>query len=368
MNKPKILFIMHMPPPVHGAAMVGKYIHDSQLINDSFDGYYLKPSNTTSLDDINQFKLKKFTFLISFHFRLIKIYRKIKPDLCYFTASSRGFAFYRDFMTIFILKLLKAKIVVHFHNKGEPSFDNKRYNKFLFRRFFKNIHVIFLAEQLVAEFRPYINKQNIYICPNGIPETVTQPMERDGTHQPFNFFFLSNMMKDKGVWTLLEACAVLKNKGYTFQCRYVGQWYDITESAFTEKVKEFGLEDEVHAYGAKYGEEKESFFRSADAFVFPSFNEALSLVLIEAMEYSLPCITTDVGGIPSIVEHGKSGFIVPPKNVEELIAAMVSLMEHPDKSTEMGLYGRQLFEEKFTLPVFEQNFTGILSRIITGSN
>ena len=39
--KQKILFIMHMPPPVHGAAMVGQYIHDSKLINDKFDSHYI---------------------------------------------------------------------------------------------------------------------------------------------------------------------------------------------------------------------------------------------------------------------------------------------------------------------------------------
>ena len=37
---PRILFIMHMPPPVHGAAMVGKYIHDSRLVNEAFDCRY----------------------------------------------------------------------------------------------------------------------------------------------------------------------------------------------------------------------------------------------------------------------------------------------------------------------------------------
>ena len=39
--KPKILFVMYMPPPVHGAAMVGQYIHDSKLINREFDCHYI---------------------------------------------------------------------------------------------------------------------------------------------------------------------------------------------------------------------------------------------------------------------------------------------------------------------------------------
>lgn len=349
-----------MPPPIHGAAMVGKYIHDSKLINNSFEGYYFKPSDTTSLCDINKLKLKKIFFFISFYYRLIKLYFKVKPDLCYFTASMRGLVFYRDFITVSILKLLKVNIVIHFHNKGEASFDNLWYNQILFRHFFKNTHVIFLAEQLACEFKQYISAEKIHICPNGIPQTISQPIKRDNTHTPFNFLFLSNMMEAKGVWVLLKACAILKSKEYTFRCQCVGHWCDITETAFVEKVKKYGLENEVQAHGAKYDIEKKSFFQTADAFVFPSFNEALSLVLIEAMEFSLPCITTYVGGIPSIVKHDQSGFIVRPGSVEELAAAMAYVIEHPQKSIEMGKTGRLLFEEKYTLHTFEQTFKDIL--------
>lgn len=46
--KPRVLFIMHMPPPVHGASMMGEYIHDSKVINEAFDRHYL---NLTSAKD-----------------------------------------------------------------------------------------------------------------------------------------------------------------------------------------------------------------------------------------------------------------------------------------------------------------------------
>jgi len=50
--KPKILFIMHMPPPVHGAAMVGQFIHDSESIKQSFDCHYVNMAVATRLEDI----------------------------------------------------------------------------------------------------------------------------------------------------------------------------------------------------------------------------------------------------------------------------------------------------------------------------
>lgn len=63
--KPKVLFIMHMPPPVHGAAMVGKYIHDSKIVNDSFDCRYENMMLASSLEDIGKGGVKKVFNLLS---------------------------------------------------------------------------------------------------------------------------------------------------------------------------------------------------------------------------------------------------------------------------------------------------------------
>ena len=57
--KNSILFILHLPPPIHGASMVGKYIQESKLINSSFDCYYINLATAGDLSDIGQFSLKK---------------------------------------------------------------------------------------------------------------------------------------------------------------------------------------------------------------------------------------------------------------------------------------------------------------------
>ena len=52
--KPSILFILHMPPPVHGAAMMGKYIHDSKMINETFDCHYINLATAKDIKDIGK--------------------------------------------------------------------------------------------------------------------------------------------------------------------------------------------------------------------------------------------------------------------------------------------------------------------------
>lgn len=102
--KPKILFIMHMPPPVHGAAMIGKYIHDSKIINETFDCYYINLALAKDLQDIGKGGLRKLrTFLLLLRAIRTKV-KEIHPNICYVTPNSKGGAFYKDFIVVEMLK------------------------------------------------------------------------------------------------------------------------------------------------------------------------------------------------------------------------------------------------------------------------
>lgn len=361
-NRPKILFIMHMPPPVHGAAMVGKQIYESHLLRDTFDCSFVNYSTSSSLMEIGRFSLKKFVSVFGF---LWQVYRKIKveqPHLVYVTLSLSDLGFYRDCLMAYMLKRQKCQVIAHFHNKPSMQFMQKWYNKYLYKHFFRGLHTIFLADCLAEPFQKYTSREYVHICPNGIPDKVTG-VSAPHNNGPYSFLFLSNMMEEKGVLVLLHACAILKKRECQFECKFVGQWRDVTENRFNTMCLELGISKNVYAYGGVYGDDKVEFFQQADAFIHPTLNDCFPLVLLEAMQYSLPIVSTYEGGIPNIVDE-RVGFLVNPHDSVALADAMQYLMLHPNVGRERGRQGRMKFEQEYILPIFEHRFQSILTQIV----
>lgn len=361
---------MHMPPPVHGAAMVGQYIHDSKLINQEFDCHYINLTTAKNLQDIGKVGMRK---LLDF-FKLLKKIRHevkvVKPQLVYVTPNACGGAFYKDFVVVQMLKRLGCQVVVHYHNKGVATRQEKWLDNALYKRFFKGIKVILLSECLYEDVKKYVDRDDVFVCGNGIPSSAIEglvsasPVMDSSEDKVPHLLFLSNLLISKGVVVLLDSLKVLKEKGCRFVCDFVGgETVEMDAAMFQAEVAKRGLEGMVVYQGRKYGKDKETFLNAADIFAFPTFyhNECFPLVLLEAMEHGLPCISTTEGGIPGIVDDGKTGFLVPKYDVAVLADKIQLLLNDSVLRSNMGKAGREKFEKEFTLEVFEKRMVEILS-------
>lgn len=361
--KPRILFILHLPPPVHGAAMVGQYIQNSNLINEQFNTDYVNLSTSTQLNEIGKGGVRKLWQLAKIQARVVKCLLLNKYDLCYMTLTAGTPGFYKDFLVVVILKLFNKKIIYHFHNKGVERNSQNKLNDFLYKIAFKNTKSVLLSRCLYGDIARYVQKENVFYCYNGIPVLNHNPIDRRTVNdKKTKILFLSNMMVEKGVYVLLEACKLLHERKLNFECHFVGPWSEITETDFAQAVENYQLSDHVFYHGKKYGKEKEAFFLLTDIFVFPTYyhNECFPLVLLEAMQYKLPIISTFEGGIEDIVLDNKTGFLVKQKDAYELAIKIEYLIINPDISAKMGVKGNQRFDSLFTNEIFEQRFKNVL--------
>lgn len=108
------------------------------------------------------------------------------------------------------------------------------------------------------------------------------------------------------------------------------------------------------------------FLSALDIFVLPSDCEPFGQVLIEAMARGLPVVATNAGGVPEIVVHGQTGYLVPPRDPMAMAAAINRLLAEPLRRLEMGEAGRARVRRLFDQRDMRQSYHDLYARLIAG--
>ncbi|WP_192349202.1 glycosyltransferase family 4 protein [Algoriphagus sp. Y33] len=359
------LFLLSVPPPIHGASMVGKYLKESDLINKSYSITYINLNISQSVDEIGGQGLLKYIRIVGLFFRLLVQLIRIRPEFTYMTPTAGGMGFYKDWPFAMLCKSLSGKFIVHFHNKGCARFQDFSFDNWLYRHFFKNTEVILLASELYPDVSKYVTLDRTHICHNGIPVSTLEPIANQ-SEDPLTILFLSNLLIEKGLIDLLEALVLLNKQRIEYRCVIVGGEGDFSAVQLQEKIDALGISKKVVYLGKRFGVEKELLIQSADIFVFPTYykKECFPLVLLEAMSFGLPIVTTNEGGIPSIIQNNINGLIIDSKNPEQLSFAIIKLLKDKDFRSLLGRKALEDFNQKFTIEKFEKSFLNIINNRI----
>ena len=149
----------------------------------------------------------------------------------------------------------------------------------------------------------------------------------------FVFLFVSYDLKKKGVEPLIDAASRLKNTGHTnFKVVVIGR---LPYMALSRRMRDLSIEDKVLFTGPVRSIQE--YYANGDVFVLPTYYDACSLVVIEAMACGLPSITTTANGASGIITDGKDGYIIshPPDSLD-LAKKMLLLLDY-EKYQKMSL-------------------------------
>lgn len=375
MNKSKVLFIVPLPPPVHGSSMVSQSIKESSVLNGAFEMDFVNLSTSRRMEEIDKrswaLYARKAVRFIGAYAKTCWLLASHRYDLCYLAITCHGVGFLKDAPFVLLCKLFGRKVVIHQHNKGMVKDVDRPIYRWLLPMVYRHTKVILLSWRLYADIEKVVKREQVMICPNGIPDTNCSKTSVERHNDVLHILFLSNLIVSKGVLVLLDALKILKEKGCRFVCDFVGgETKELNGRRFIQEIETRGLEGIAVYHGRKYGKDKEDFLQMADMLVFPTyyFNECFPLVILEAMMYGLPVISTDEGGIRDEVKDGKNGFVVKPQDAVALADAIQRLLDDKDARQTMGAEGRRMFKEQFTMECFENNIKGILNDCIAYNN
>lgn len=195
---------------------------------------------------------------------------------------------------------------------------------------------------------------------NGIDLEVFIPEHKMGdSPNHTRIVSVARLIEQKGLTYLLKACKIVKDRGYSFKCEVIGGPEEPLYTNYYIELKklrrELGLEDSVFFLGAQPFQNVLEKYISTDIFILPCVlakdgsRDIIPNSLIEAMAMKLPVISTNITGIPEIVEDGVSGILVPPNDEHALSEAVVKLIEDCELRKELGKNARKRIEEKFDI-------------------
>ncbi|MEG4853445.1 glycosyltransferase family 4 protein [Microcoleus sp. B5-D4] len=255
----------------------------------------------------------------------------------------------------FLKPLLRWKIAIIY----DGSSPNTDFRDSSFRTFVRRILVRF-ADAFVANSnagKKYlmevlnVPEDKIFTRTYLVPDAGALLKRLDQTQPPKLqlkrpiFLYVGRITARKGIKTLLEACAILKNLGYVdYSLLIIGKGDQREElEAF---IKDCDFEEQVTWAGwVEYGN-LGAYFQQADIFVFPTFEDVWGMVVPEAMVLGKAVLCSNGAASCELIMSGENGYIFDPSSAQELADQMQIFLDNPDLIESMGERSRQIISQK----------------------
>ncbi len=149
---------------------------------------------------------------------------------------------------------------------------------------------------------------------------------RPGT-TPVTFLFLGELCTRKRPEHIIEAAARLQEQGRDFRLIFAGDGYI---DKCRQLAEDLGIADKCTFTGWIRDERKKEVIAKTHVFVLPSFGEGMPMTILEAKCAGIPSVSTNIAGIPDIIEDGKDGFLIEPGDIEALADRMAHYIDSPE--------------------------------------
>ena len=323
---------------------------------------WLEPKEFRALVHFKGLKdnLKLVTYVISLFFTLIKIVKKYKMDIIH--AHS---VIPTGLIVVFVAKIMGCPSFITAHGMDINNFDTKSIYGHLISFSLNHCDkVISVSGDLAETMKSLgITEDKIVILRNAVDTERFKPFKNMELRYKYAIgeneiliLFVGYLDTFKGIFELIAAFYEMNKKNKNVKLMMVGTGPKKDE--LKKKVLKLNLENFLIFTGKVSPVEMHKYYQAADIFVLPSYTEGLPISVLEAMACGLPIVTTNVGGIPEVIEDGLNGFIINSKDETELREKLKILIKNKglrekfgNKSIEIVHSGSMSIENKINFLV-----------------
>jgi glycosyltransferase involved in cell wall biosynthesis len=327
----RILVFGQIPTPYGGQAITIKLMLDGRY--SGIELYHVRMVFAKEMNEMGKFKLHKIYSLFTVITKAIyyRIFKNVKV-LYYPVSGPDKFPVLRDIAILLPIRWMFSKTIYHFHAAGISEIypELPRFIRWFFDLTFQYPDLAIKTSEFNPEDGKFLMAKQNVVVPNGVADSYQRISEQCcRTPDICKILFVGLIKRTKGVTVLLEAARILARNKLSFKVNIMGQF---ESESYANECKEFikqnAIEHCVEFLGVQTGDIKFRTFYLSDIFCFPSYFESESFgnVLVEAMQFRLPTVATKWRGIQSIVEDGKSGYLVPIKDSNSVASKLELLI------------------------------------------
>ena len=187
----------------------------------------------------------------------------------------------------------------------------------------------------------------LHLCRLGVDPDIFSFVQCTTQDAPLGILCVGRLIPVKCQVLLVQACAILRDRGQDFTLTFVGSGPD--QLRLEQTISRLALSRQVVMTGSLTQQGVLEQLSKADIFVLPSLNEGIPVVLMEAMACGVPCISTPVNGIPELIEHNVTGLLATQGDLDALVRQLERLMADAELRQQLALAARQKILNEFDI-------------------
>ncbi|AOX00998.1 hypothetical protein BJP34_17495 [Moorena producens PAL-8-15-08-1] len=209
-----------------------------------------------------------------------------------------------------------------------------------------------------------IGTKSIFVLPPALKrETLEATKNLDKNHSELKILCVGHCIPRKGIIYLIEAFSQVERQGVKIHIVGKTDKNQNYHRKVINLINKLDLKDDVILHSRLDQDGLNQLYSSSHIFVLPSLKEGFGIVLLEAMYFGLPIITTNISAMPELVQDGENGLLVPPANFQRLAQALSKLIANPELRQYMGQKGRERVSNSYHWEQTSSEFLAIVQHL-----